>query len=92
MFAVREDLVYDAQRGELIGFTNVGTRLNNKVDNLATHALTIYAKSFRGAPGLTFPLIDLATTSKKAPQLASMVSESIGLLEANDLMVCSRLK
>ena len=66
---LREDLVYDAQTGDLIGFTNMGSRSNNKVDDLATHALTVYAKSFYGTPGLKFPLAYFATATAKAPQL-----------------------
>ena len=74
-FTVREDLVYDAQTDDLIGFTNMGSQSNNKVDDLATHALTVYAKSFCGTPGLKFPLAYFATVTAKAPQLASIVWE-----------------
>ena len=77
VFTVREDLVYDAQTDDLIGFTNKGSRSNNKVDDLVTHALTVYAKSFCGTPGLKFPLAYFATVTAKAPQLASIVWESI---------------
>ena len=48
--------MYDAQTDDLIGLTNMGSRSYNKVDDLATHALTVYAKSFCGTPGLKFPL------------------------------------
>ena len=82
--------MYDAQTDDFIGFTNMGSRSNNKVDDLAIHALTVYAKSFCGTPGLKFPLAYFATVTAKAPQLASIVWESIGPLEVNGPMACKK--
>ena len=87
LFAVRQSLVYDRKTGEMIGFTDLGQRWNNKPNNLATHALQVYVKSVCGTPGLKYPLSYFACDSVKAPHLVSIVWESVGLLERKKLKV-----
>ena len=54
--SVKQDLAYDSSTGMLVGFTDIGNRDNPRADELATHALTIYVKSFCGKPGLKYPI------------------------------------
>lgn len=70
-----------------MGFTDVGNRSNPKQGEIATHALTVYVKSFIGKPGLKYPLLFFASTTVTGYQLASIMWEFIGLLEMHGLEV-----
>ena len=87
--SVKQDLAYDSSTGMLVGFTDIGNRDNPRADELATHALTIYVKSFCGKPGLKYPIAYFGSTSLTGSQLASILWESIALLEKHGLQVSS---
>ena len=84
---VKQDLVYNATTGALVGFTDLSHRHNPKAETLATHALTVYAKSYSGRPGLKHPLAYFASTAMTGPQLASIMWECVALLEHHGLQV-----
>ena len=92
LFLVKQDLVYEAMTGNIIGFTDIGERSNKRSENeLATHALTGYVKSFFGNPGLKYPLAYFAISSVTGPQLSSILWETIALLEHFGLQVSKYL-
>ena len=87
--SIREDLVYNATSGELVGFvyldktSNQILDLQNGLDKkervLATSALVLMV---RGATtGLKFPLAAFATKSLDATQLYSVLWEAVSVLE-----------
>jgi len=80
-FLVKQDLVYNSNSGKLVGFTDIGNRYNQRKGELATHALTVYVKSFCGKPGLKYPIAYFATAALTGGQLASIMWESVALLE-----------
>lgn len=89
---MKQNLVFNNTTGNIIGFTDIGHRLNRHAsEELATHALTLYIKSFCGNPGLKYPLAYFATRSVTGPQLASIMWEAIGLLEHLGLKVSDLL-
>ena len=85
---MKQDLVYEATTGNIIGFTDIGERCNTRWENeLATHAVTLFVKSFCGNPWLKYPLAYFATNSVTGPQLASIMWETVALLEHFELQV-----
>jgi len=85
---VKQDLVYNATTGDVVGFVNIGERFDKHSNSkLASHALTVYAKSFCGNPGLKYPVAYFASDSITGSQLTSIMWEAVGVLEHSGLKV-----
>lgn len=89
--SIKDDLVYDRNTGELVGFVNLGKDVDDchiirnkeqsiQTANIATHALVFMVASI--ASRLKFSLGYFATTTATADQLFLLLWKAVGLVES----------